>query len=221
MYKKSYIILSLTLLIVACAPSRFIEPLKKNEQAISVNLGGPIINPGIVLPVPLSAATYGYGIDSNITAFGSIHITSLLFGNIQTDLGTTVSLYRSTETYIPSISTSLNANIIWDVEDKIVRAWPQLDVNSYWQYGKKNHYAYIGISNWFELSKTRYSGQSQIARWIPNPQIGTTLKTKRYQFQLELKFLSPGTNNEFAFVPYATPFKRGALGFYFGVIRTF
>lgn len=204
-----------------CAPTRFVKPLEKNTHAVGVNIGGPTISFGTPVVLPLSSVYYGYGLDTNLTVFGSLHTTSLLFGNLQTDFGATYGLYNSKSIYIPSFSSSLSGNLVYRPEDNVVRFWPQLDGNAYWKLGKKEHTLYLGISNWFELLAKRSHGQKSIDRWIVNAQIGTNIKIHKWQVQIEGKWLAPNFNSSREFLPYVSISNHGALGFYLGLSRTF
>jgi hypothetical protein len=72
MYK--YIIaIVLLYLFSSCAPARFVKPLEKDQQAINLSVGGPLIEYGsLVIPMPLLTAAYGYGLDSTLTGFGAV-----------------------------------------------------------------------------------------------------------------------------------------------------
>ena len=85
---RIYIFIFLALTVLSCAPSRFIEPLSKNQQALSFNIGGSLIDyGGTTIPIPLTSLTYAYGLSNNLTAFGSLHTTSLIFNNLQMEIG--------------------------------------------------------------------------------------------------------------------------------------
>jgi len=215
--------LSTVLILASCASSRFIEPLAKGEQVIGLDIGGPTIEfGGAIIPIPLSSVVYARGIDTNITVFGSLHITSLLFGNIQTDLGATYRFFESKNSFLPSLSSSVNANAIYDMNDSKFKFWPQLDLNAYWKFGEKDHYVYAGISNWWELAKFRSQERPQLDRWLVNPQIGLILKSKKWWYSIETKFLAPSHNNVNLFVPYFSFLgENGASGIYFGIGRKF
>ena len=220
--KKIIYIISI-LLLISCASSRFVEPLEKGKQVVALDAGGPTIGfGGAVIPIPLSSVVYGYGIDSNLTAFGSLHLTSLLFSNLQTDIGATYRFYKSTNPYIPSISSSINGNAIWDIDDTKFKFWPQLDINAYWNFGKRNHYAYLGIQNWWELANTRSQDRPQLDRWLVNPQLGVVFKSNNWFYSFETKFLAPSHENVNLFVPYFSLLgDKGAQGIYFGIGRKF
>jgi hypothetical protein len=55
-----------------CAPSRFVKPLAKKQQAASFSFGGPIIKfAGAPIPIPFTTLAYGYGLTNKITGFGN------------------------------------------------------------------------------------------------------------------------------------------------------
>ena len=216
----AYIVLIASIL-PSCAPSRFVEPLGEDKQAVGINFGGPLIDFGGTIPIPLSSIVYGRGIDSNLTVFASLHTTSLAFYNLQTDIGASYRLL-SQKGYIPAVSASLALNIVYDFNDNNSKTWPELDINAYWNYGKHNNYFYIGMSNWFELAPVRVHGEKQMKRWIFNPHIGHVYKTDNFQYTFEMKFLAPNISHEKAFIPYKSiTGNNGATGVYLSVRRTF
>ncbi|MEN8793021.1 MAG: hypothetical protein ABF294_01025 [Flavobacteriales bacterium] len=217
--KKNLFFLGLIAILGSCASSRFVEPLEKGEQVIALDFGGPTIGfGGAVIPIPLSSVVYGKGIDTNLTVFGSLHVTSLLFGNLQTDFGATYRFYESKNQFTPSLSTSINANMVYDFNDTKFKFWPQWDLNAYWNFGKKNHYAYLGISNWWELAPSRSQDRPQLDKWLVNPQLGVVFKSNKWYYSLETKLMAPSHNNVNIFVPYFSVLgDKGATGIYLGV----
>ncbi len=214
------IIYSLSIIFFfSCASSRFVEPLENGQQVIALDIGGPTIGfGGAVIPIPLSSVVYARGIDTNLTVFGSLHITSLLFSNLQTDFGATYRFYESKNQFVPSFSTSINGNAIYDMNDAKFKFWPQLDINAYWNFGKRNHYAYLGVQNWWELAGVRSQGRPQLDRWLVNPQFGVVFKSKNWFYSIETKLLGPSHDNVNAFVPYFSLLgDKGATGIYLGV----
>ena len=80
--KSTLIILTLSV-FYSCAPSRFVQPLEKDEKAITASLGGPLTQiPGVAtIPIPHTNITYGQGITDKITVFGGwiFKIASIFF----------------------------------------------------------------------------------------------------------------------------------------------
>lgn len=219
---KKYIGISALLLFISCAPARFIIPLKQGEHAVGFNLGGHLIDyKGIIIPTPMTSVYYGYGFDSNFTFYAGLHTTSLAFGNFQTDFGAVFNLLQQ-KRWTPGLSVTPCINFILNPKWGDVRLWPQLDANIYWAYTKHKHYAYLGISNWFELSYSRAHNQPIEDYWFINPQIGHVFKIKSLNIGLELKFLAPSHINTYAFVPYKSlTGQYGANGIYFYIAKRF
>lgn len=205
-------------LVQSCAPSRFVEPLQKKELSIGGCLGGPVIDFGGPIPMPLTSIEVGYGLDTHLTAFGGLHSTAAFFGNLQMDLGVSYQFLEQKK-YIPNLSVSPSVNFVYDFGDKTGKLWPILDVNAFWNYGQRRNYFYLGVNNYFELSGTMANDQPQKTHWLFNPQIGHITKGKQENWQLttEIKFLGPNLDNSKAFIPYKSlTGTHGATGFFIG-----
>lgn len=208
-------------LLCSCSPVRFVKPLAKKEQAANISFGGPLISlGGKTIPIPFLAANYGYGIDSTLTGFASFNITSALYGNFQLELGATKQWIKQHK-YLPAIGTTLQFNIIY--RDKLThKIYPQMDLHALWEYGKRKNYFYIGVSNWFELSKTRTLGEPQENHLIFMPLLGHDFRGKKWDVNLETKIIAPNLSNEKIVVDYQTPFgTHGAFGIYLGYTQRF
>src|SRR5690242_7345983 len=105
------------LYLPSCAPSRFVKPLAKGEQAINLAAGGPVVTySDIPVPVPLVSATYGYGIDSSLTVFGALNITSAFYGNAQVEAGVVKRIVQQKHGW-PGVSITPVANFIYRNKD--------------------------------------------------------------------------------------------------------
>lgn len=214
--KRLLNVLALSLL-ASCAQSRFVEPLDKGDLSVGAGLGGPGIEfGGAPIPIPITTIEVGYGIDTNFTVFGAWHTTAAFFGNIQFDAGVSYRLLEQKK-YRPNLSCSPSLNFIYNPSSSEYRLWPILDVNSYWNYGKRRNYFYFGVNNYFEMRQKLANDQVQPYHWMVSPQIGHVIKGKErpWRFGFELKFLAPYLDNTYAFVPYTSIFgKWGSTGVY-------
>ncbi|MFC2114204.1 hypothetical protein ACFLRI_02530 [Bacteroidota bacterium] len=220
---RKLLFVSVTLLILsACAPVRFIQPLEEKQQAVSFSIGGPLFDfSGMTIPSPLSSVCYGFGLKENLTLFGSLHITSLAFGNFQSDFGATYK-FLDQDNYIPNISASAAGNLIFNFDETNLKFWPQIDLNAYWEHGTNNSYFFVGMSNWFEFAAKRAHDQPSTDRWLLNPQIGYQWNTKSWAFSAEIKFLAPGHSNSDVLIDYRSiTGNYGATGLYLGVTKKF
>ena len=222
-----YLFFLTAIVLGACAPARFVEPLDKGELSVGANFGGPIIDfAGAPIPVPLTAIEAGYGIDTNLTVHGGLHTTAAIFGNFQMDAGVTYQFLEQNR-YIPNVSVNPGFNLVVDLanvdrEDVRTKFWPTLDLNAFWNYGERRNYAYIGVNNYFELTSMMANEQVQANNWIFSPQIGHVVKGKSNKWQLitEIKFLAPYRKNTYSFIPYKSLLgANGATGVFIGYRR--
>tara|TARA_B110000305_G_scaffold134785_1_gene150482 strand:- start:4190 stop:4876 length:687 start_codon:yes stop_codon:yes gene_type:complete len=215
---KLLLFLSAAMLITSCGPSRFIEPLEKDQLAVGVSLGGPFIDfAGTPIPVPLTQLEVGYGLRDDLTLHGGLHTTALFFGNAQIDVGVTYLTPKLKGKWTPHISLAPSVNFIYDFNDRKAKLWPILDVNAYYNYGKRRNYFYFGINNYFDFAGIETQGRNRYI--LLSPQVGHVFKGKERGWELftEIKFIAPYLNSASPFVPYkGITGENGATGFYFG-----
>lgn len=213
--------LPLALFVFACAPSRFVRPLPKGQHAISVSAGGPLVELGnLVMPIPFSSVTYGYGYTNKTTFFAGLHSTALLFGVVQTDLGLVYQLSEQ-KLGIPAFTVTPVMNLALDTWEGHFKAWPEVDANAFWHYNHNRNFLYAGIGNWFELAGRRAHEQRQKVHWVYYPQVGHTFTRDKWNYTLELKYIAPGRSNDNLVAEYKGIAGRGAIGTYLSITRKF
>jgi hypothetical protein len=213
------IVFGFAILLFSCAPSRVVRPLKKNEKVISANLGGPIVAfAGTRIPIPFTSIAYAHGLSNKTSAFGSVHTTSMLFGNFQTDLGVCHSIWKDDSLRL-GLSVNPVINFVFDKWEKQFRFWPQVDLNFYYEFKPDQNFVYAGITNWIEPSSTRAHQQKQKYAWLPGIQLGYTHVKNKWNFTIEAKWLAPERDNKPNVVDYTGISGKGATGIYFGISR--
>ena len=220
MITKIYSMLIL-LFLIGCSPIRHVKPLEFKQHAVNISLGGPLIKFGsATIPIPFISASYGYGLDTGLTLFSGFNITSALYGNAQIDLGCTKEFLKQKK-WIPGISITPQLNFIYRNPDAY-KLYPQMAINSYWEYNKKGNLIYCSLDNWFELATTRKYDVKQENNWIIVPTIGHVFKGEKWDFNIETKIIAPNLSNEKLVIEYKTPFKtNGAFGVYLSLTRKF
>lgn len=207
---------------MACNSSRVIEPLKKGQTQVSAGLGGPLfyLTDNLLIPMPLTEVSVAHGLSEKMTGFASIHTTSLAFGNLQTDFGICKSI-SAQKGYVPGVSANIALNYMYNLEHAVGRAFPQIDVNTYWHYNQKPHFIYAGIGNWFDFTQTRSFNEPQNNHHIFMFQLGHKWNSTKWVYTAEMKWLQPFSNNQRIVVDYIGIQHQGALGIYFGIGRNF
>ncbi len=230
MILKSFLVfIGILLVSFSCAPSRFVKPLEKGSHAIQVHLGGPIAKvPGVgAIPLPLTSVGYGYGLKENLTLFGNVHPTAMMFGVGQLDIGSVWCPWRKESM---GITLQPTLNLAMDFYTGAKRFWPQLDVNYFWDYARlrtkpsssrglqKSRTLYAGMSHWIDPYPTESQGRKNQQFWIPSLQLGHLWQRNQWVYQVELKALAPIYSNENIVVDYPSFLgNRGAAGLYFSV----
>lgn len=218
---KTLLLLFSIVLLLSCNATRLVKPLAKKDVQVGAGFGGALIQLGTVtLPIPLTNVHAAYGVTDKTTAFASVHTTSLLFGVFQTDLGATQLLLKQ-RGFIPAVSVSPIANLMLDRWETQFRIYPQLDINAFWEYGSKKRLFYTAVNNWFELRNKKAHGETQQTRWLPSIGLGHQWNGKKYNLQIETKYLAPNRSNQNIVVDYVSFGNRGAIGIYIGVARKF
>ncbi|MCU0434761.1 MAG: hypothetical protein MUC87_15005 [Bacteroidia bacterium] len=219
--KKYFPALFFLVLLASCAPTRYVRPLEKQTHAVSASFGGPVIGfAGAVLPIPFTTVGYGYGIGHQLTGYANVHTTSLVFGNVQTDIGICTRLWSSANERL-QLTGNAGLNFVANFRQGDPRLWPQLDLNASYTLGKGRSFIYAGAGSWFEFSKTRVHNEPQPAQVLLYPQLGCQLVRKHFSYTFELKGLQLGTPNKPNAVDYKGIGGNGAIGFYFGMAYRF
>ena len=223
-FMKELLMMALVVALIGCAPSRYVEPLEKDQWSVGGSVGGPMLTfNDAPIPAPLSSVEVGYGLDSNLTVFGALHTTSLLFGTGHVDLGATYLPIKQNG-YIPNVSITGTATFAYSPSASAFNFWPMLDANAYWNYGKRRNYFYVGVNNTFILQDGIDLDRPKDQRMLLSPQFGHVFKAteNRYQLFAEVKLYAPYIDSEDAFVPYTGILgTQGATGIFIGFRKNF
>lgn len=214
--------LVLLIVISSCSATRIVKPLNKNEVAVGFDLGGPIIDfAGTKIPVPFTSLSGAYGIDSVMTVWGGLHLTSMAFGNFQTDIGLLRDIIPA-KGRMPGLSLAPVANLLVNFDNGDFRIYPQLDVNLHWQYSlKKRHFMYLSLSNWIDPWFRKAHNEPNNNFYALNIALGHTFVTNKMRYSLEFRWLAPHASSRNLVVSYNGIGGQGSLAFYFGLMRKF
>ncbi len=214
--------LVLLIVISSCSATRIVKPLEKNEAAVGFDFGGPIIDfAGAKIPVPFTSLSGAYGIDSVMTVWGGLHLTSMAFGNFQTDIGLLRDIIPA-KGRMPGLSLAPVANLLVNFDNGDFRIYPQLDVNLHWQYSlKKRHFMYLSLSNWIDPWFRKAHNEPNNNFYALNIALGHTFVTNKMRYSLEFRWLAPHASSRNLVVSYNGIGGQGSLAFYFGLMRKF
>lgn len=228
----------ITLYISSCGSAKFVEPLAKRQNAIALDVGGPIVEiPEVgTIPIPFSSITYGRGISNRLTIQGSWYSTASVFGVVQLSAGATYGCWKSGNDK-HGISALIGFNTAMDVFEYNYKFWPQLDAHYYFKYNSRKmeqddlltsggkpvaNLLYVGMGSWYELKSIKAHGEKQTTIIVPMLNIGHDLNWKKWTFKTELKLIAPFSSNRDIVLDYKSiTGNTGATGIYLGLIRKF
>lgn len=229
-----YIIL--LIFIVSCSPSRHVVPLARKERAVSISVGGPIINNStpVPLPIPMVSASYAYGASKKTTRIAALHFTPMIYGTYHLEGGFLREWYYQKKLKI-GFTSNIMGNLIFDHNAWNFKFYPQVDLNLYWHFLGDAHYfcdcpkdkglnqfIYLGLTNWFELDRKTDYDISEGQRFLLNPHFGYNFGSKKVKFNLEAKYYLPYVKTITTGVDYFNPMNDyGALGASFGIYKLF
>ncbi len=213
------VLLALGIFFSNCSTTRFIEPLEKDEIAVGINAGGPVIGlGGNIIPIPLSSIYVGYGYKENLTLYGGLHTTSLLFNNLQFDVGARKNIFEGYSIY-PSMSVAGSINGILGFREFKPRIFPEINVNAYWKYGRWR--SYTGAQTWFDFYKNFQPTYGFGGFFVPAIVLGQDVKIGDWRVGLEYKRLAFNVPTENSVVNYITFGGIGAQGIYVSCSKSF
>ena len=205
----------------SCSTVRVVKPLEKGVTEVGFTAGGPIIGfSNTIIPIPMSSIYGSHGITDRLTGFGGVNTTSLLFGVGQLDLGTSYGFLKQ-DGLKPGLVGTGAFNLMLDRWEWNFRAYPQLDLHTYWDYKHGKGTLYSGVSNWFELRRRALHGLEQEQYWVPNFYLGTKLNGKKLNWMIESRYIAPNYKNDYTVVDFKGLGRKGAFGLYLGVSKVF
>ena len=230
---KTIIYILIIAIFISCAPSRIVVPLGRKEKAVGLSAGGELINyNGSILPIPLSSFNYAVGIKKHLSAFGSLHLTPLLYGTYHVELGM-LNEWLYHQKYKWGLTSNLVGNFMLTQYDWKFKFYPEFDMNFYWHFYGNAHYhcdcpgdkktlqfVYAGFSSWYELAQQKSTGVGVDARVLINPHLGYSIGNLKNKYRLEVKYIAPWLKNDNTIIEYYNPFSTyGVIGVYLNYSR--
>jgi hypothetical protein len=217
-----YLLVTASLLFLfSCAPSRLVKPLKKGDRAVNASFGGPLIRfAGVVIPIPFTSAGYAHGVGNRVSLYGNLHTTSLLFGNIQTDIGSVFLIHEKPGIW--GVTASPAIQMAWSARSMSgFRLWPSADLNLFVHPQARSSFFYAGANAWMEPGARRAHDEPRPKMFVPNLHTGYMWIGTNWNHQLEARWLGVGIPNLPGVTGYVGVGGKGALGIFYGITRVF
>ncbi len=184
-----------------CGHTTAVRPVEQGVVAAEVALGGPIADVGPVIPLPLSTAGARYGIHPRVDVGAHLHLTSLAFGVVGADVGSTWLLLEQNGA-IPAIAANGRLYGFTDVQVGQPRAFLELTPSVSWLLGDRY------------LTYVTGSGLVQFAGGRPLFSVGAGEEVRfgNFSLQAELRWYQPDYETTFTVVDWSPVFGMGGWG---------
>ena len=224
---KSLLNLFLLLLIVSCSPSRIIEPLAVGERSLQFSTGGNFIKGAnsLLHPAPSVSVSILKGLDTNVSTYSGIHISSFLYDYVHVELGALYGLrpYTKSQALAPGISLSFGFQLGTNIDSEL-RAWPETCLNLYYKPFRDESLVYIGIANYFEVLNRVPEEKREERHWLASPFVGVEWELQKAQstFKVEYRPINYRINEDFqTFSSFYYPGKLKANALFIGLTKNF
>jgi hypothetical protein len=198
-----------TLVCGACATTHLARPVGRGNTRVSASLGGPMVEFGAPVPVPISTLGVAHGVSDALDVGGELHPTAAAFGIAGLSGGVAwhpIPTHRAALTVGASLGGYFNADDglllgdVWVAGGGRVASW-------LWLGG--------GVHNGLRLFTTASGEQGP---WAPTlAGLAAFTVSRRVTIDVELRWYALATCGQCLTPGYYAPGGVGALGLLFGV----
>jgi hypothetical protein len=196
------------LLVGGCATAHHARVIGKDNIAAGLSLGGPFVNIGapVKLPLPLATGWAKLGVSKRADIYTEVGLTTLAFGVFQWTFGGVLQILEQ-HGAIPGIAGHAAIALATDFSD--ARFWPQLGLAASWKFGRAS-LVYVGVDSYSELDPVR----ARIA-----PLLGAELRfSDNFALTVEGRWYEPAYRaRDLAVAEWATIAGQGGLGVLAGI----
>jgi hypothetical protein len=213
------------MLASGCSTTRALAPLAKGQHGVTMSVGGPFVQFGGPIPVPISSIGYKYGIDGHGDFHTAFYPTQLALFNVWgLDVGISRELVTAKGAR-PRLMVDMTHYFFWgDNRGKNAdngggppggfRWFPDISAVVTWDVGKdvinRPHRLYLGVDTFFQTIPGLHV--------YPSPMLGTELRaSKVVAVQLELAWNAPWKDTTFANPVWYGPGNYGAVAVRLGL----
>ena len=179
-------------------------PVGEQKMQLSASVGGPLVDAlGTTIPIPYGLVGATYGMSNNTEACLDFHITAAAFRFLGMTPGIVYFPYLSGERFVPA----MGADVLIFSDFKESRFYPELVTSVAYRLREK----------WTPYAALRHTFQpGQSPYYIPSAMTGTSFRSGKMQYFVELQWLALDRDNRWNPVDYHGVSRRGALSLQVG-----
>lgn len=196
---------ALLVVTTGCGVATRVRPTPKGSLAIEAAAGGPLVNAGAPIPLPLSSVGAAYGLTERLDVSAHLQLTPLAaFGVWGADVGASYLALEQASAR-PAVTVGLRGYGFTDFKSGL---WPYADATATasWKLGDR----------WtpFVTLTGMYAAVDRRVLWSPGA--GVQVRLGRFELTGELRWYDPTYRPGGTVVPWIAPGGAGALGLVLG-----
>lgn len=198
------ILIPLVGLFAGCGAQMRNMPVGTQKMQVSASIGGPMVDAfGRTVPIPYGLIGATYGISNEMETYIDYHVTATVFKF----LGVTPGVVYFPSFHYGRLVPALGFDALIFSDIKATRVYPELVTSS----------AYRLSERWTPYIALRHTFQEGPApHYIPSAMAGTSCRSGRMQYFIELQWLALDHDNRWNPVEYHGISNRGAMSLQFG-----
>lgn len=197
-------------LVSGCGVTQPVRPIEEGTTQLAASFGGPIIPfAGIAIPVPYLNIGALYGYKPNMSLYGNVHVTTMLFKNVGLDAGFAARLLPE-KGIRPEVTVNGRGYFFWDaIRGSTMRFYPMGTVTGSYATGE-NSLFYFGADNLYQFTT---------ADLFVSPFVGYSFPlTEQTIMQIETKWMAMNHDTRHGiFEGSASVAGKGNIGIFFGI----
>lgn len=195
-------------LLTACTSSHLVRPLGRGKGVVHASLGGPFVQAlGATIPAPIFSVGGGYGVRDDLSVFAHADVTAAAFGLLHLEPGFVLHPVVRESGWVPTVTVGASLHLLTDFKD--ARAVPQVMGAAAWRILRK-HLVYVGADLGLGFQPRGFT-----PLW--GPFAGGEARFGRVGLSVELKWLAPHHDTQFAAPVWVSPSSYGFLSLLLGL----
>lgn len=205
-----FFVVYIAIIASGCGITQPVRPIEEGKTELIASLGGPVIPVGeTAFPLPYLNVGLLHGIKQNLTLYGNVHVTALLFKDVGLDAGFSSRLLPE-KGVRPEIAFNGKVYFFWDAfRGSTTRLYPSGTVTASLRIGEQS-LLYGGADNLYQFTNSTL---------YVSPFIGYQFAiSDGMQMQLESKWLAMNHDTRHGiFEGLGSIGGKGNIGFYIGL----
>lgn len=197
--RRSRLLVLIALLASGCGLTTHVRPIAKGAVEVEGAVGGPLVNAGVLLPLPLATVGAAWGFADRWDAQAHAHLTPLAVNVVGVD-GAATWLALEQRRFVPAVALTGRLYLFTDLAAALL-PYGELAVTASWSVGART-LVFASVSG-----AAVYDGTFS---W--SPAAGARVNLGRWSLQGDLRWYAPSDPTRYSSAGFVGPGGQGGLG---------